>query len=96
MIEANESPTAAALRELAEELGLTLHIGRPLVIEWVGAHGPWDDQIVFVFDGGTMSTGDVDSIDIREQGNRPVAVRRRRRYPQRDASACVASSARRS
>lgn len=32
MVEANESPTAGALRELGEELGLAPTIGRPLVI----------------------------------------------------------------
>ena len=62
MVEANEAPQAGALRELGEELSLTRVIGRPLVVEWVGAHGPWDDQIVFVFDGGVMSPDDVDGI----------------------------------
>lgn len=67
MVEANESPSAGALRELTEELGMAPNIGRPLVIEWVGAHGPWDDQIVFVFDGGTMSDDDKDNIDVRDR-----------------------------
>lgn len=66
MIEANESPTAGALRELGEELGLTLAIGRPLVVEWVGAHGPWDDQIVFVFDGGVLPDASCGNIVIRD------------------------------
>lgn len=55
MAEANESPRTAARRELAEELGLDLTIGRPLAIDWVGPHGPWDDQIVFVLDGGVLA-----------------------------------------
>lgn len=67
MLEANESPKAGALRELNEELSLSPDIGRPLVIEWVGAHGPWDDQIVFVFDGGTMNDDDISTIQIRDQ-----------------------------
>jgi hypothetical protein len=26
-----------------------------LVVDWVAApHGPWDDQIAFIFDGGTL------------------------------------------
>lgn len=66
MVEANESPQAGALRELGEELGLTRVIGRPLVVEWVGAHGPWDDQIVFVFDGGVISPDDVDGIRVSD------------------------------
>ncbi|GAA1250311.1 NUDIX hydrolase [Prauserella halophila] len=55
MAEANEPPCAAAERELREELGLTITTGSLLALDWVAAHGPWDDQLVFVFDGGTLS-----------------------------------------
>jgi ADP-ribose pyrophosphatase YjhB (NUDIX family) len=67
MVEANESPQAGALRELDEELGLAPTLGRPLVIEWVGAHGPWDDQIVFVFDGGTLRAEDAVDVRVRDR-----------------------------
>lgn len=55
MVEANEAPSAAASRELREEVGLTLLPQRVLVLEWVAPHGPWDDSLVFVFDGGTLT-----------------------------------------
>ncbi|MHA6626645.1 NUDIX domain-containing protein [Pseudonocardia sichuanensis] len=67
MVEANESPRSGALRELDEELGLEPTLGRPLVVEWVGAHGPWDDQIVFVFDGGVILDTEVRSIRVRDR-----------------------------
>ncbi|MFI2027205.1 NUDIX domain-containing protein [Streptomyces buecherae] len=54
MAEANEPPEEAATRELREELGLSLTLCGLLVVDWVAPHGPWDDQIAFVFDGGTM------------------------------------------
>ncbi|WP_233160359.1 NUDIX domain-containing protein [Actinophytocola xanthii] len=54
MAEANEPPRAAAERELREELGLVTTVGRVLVVDWDGPHGPWDDQLVFVFDGGVL------------------------------------------
>lgn len=57
MAESNEPPRKAAERELVEELGVTITAGRILVLDWVGPHGPWDDQLVFIFDGGTL-TGD--------------------------------------
>jgi ADP-ribose pyrophosphatase YjhB (NUDIX family) len=55
MVEANESPMAAARREVLEELGLELEVGRLLVVDWVPPHGPWDDSLMFVFDGGVVS-----------------------------------------
>jgi 8-oxo-dGTP pyrophosphatase MutT (NUDIX family) len=66
MVEANESPRAGALRELDEELGLAPVLGRPLGIEWVAAHGPWDDQVVFVFDGGTLTTERAATVRVRD------------------------------
>jgi ADP-ribose pyrophosphatase YjhB (NUDIX family) len=67
MVEANESPHAGALRERDEELGFAPRLGRPLVVEWVGAHGPWDDQIVFVFDGGVVASHQVRGIRVRDR-----------------------------
>src|SRR6266511_641762 len=58
MAEANEPPRQAACRELQEELGLELPIGRLLCVDWVSPHGPWDDLLMFVFDGGVLDTPD--------------------------------------
>src|ERR1044071_2627079 len=52
MAEANEPPLDAAIREVREELGLEYHGGRLLVVDWVAPHGPWDDCLMFLFDGG--------------------------------------------
>ncbi|MPZ87040.1 MAG: NUDIX domain-containing protein [Nitriliruptorales bacterium] len=56
MAEANESPRDAALREIREELGFQAQLGRILCVDWVSPHGPWDDSLVFVFDGGALTT----------------------------------------
>ncbi|MEV0372786.1 NUDIX hydrolase [Streptomyces sp. NPDC050636] len=55
MVEANEPPHDAATRELKEELGLVVTLRGVLIIDWVAPHGPWDDQISFIFDAGTLS-----------------------------------------
>ncbi|WP_327073351.1 NUDIX hydrolase [Kitasatospora purpeofusca] len=55
MVESNESPEDAGQREVHEELGLHLTPGRLLVVEWVPPHGPWDDQLAFILDGGELS-----------------------------------------
>ncbi|GAA4935936.1 hypothetical protein GCM10023224_15920 [Streptomonospora halophila] len=55
MVEANEPPADAARRELREELGLEIELHGLLCVDWVEPHGPWDDLLVFVFDGGTLT-----------------------------------------
>lgn len=59
MAEANEPPDHAVRRELREELGLDLTVGRLLSVDWVPPHGPWDDMLAFVFDGGELSTSQI-------------------------------------
>jgi 8-oxo-dGTP pyrophosphatase MutT (NUDIX family) len=56
MIEADETPEVACARELEEELGLALPVGRLLVLDWAP---PFDDRprplVHFLFDGGTLA-----------------------------------------
>ncbi|GIH06665.1 hypothetical protein Rhe02_47320 [Rhizocola hellebori] len=68
MAEANEPPLETAIRELREELGLEYHGGRLLVVDWVAPHGPWDDSLMFVFDGGVLSAEDQAAIRLEEGG----------------------------
>lgn len=41
-------------REVAEELGIDVRAGELLCIDWVAPHGPWDDLLAFIFDGGEL------------------------------------------
>jgi 8-oxo-dGTP diphosphatase len=58
MAEANEALLDAARREVAEELGIDYAGGRLLVVDWVAPHGPWDDSLAFIFDGGILPEPD--------------------------------------
>ncbi|MEU6220240.1 NUDIX hydrolase [Streptomyces sp. NPDC047022] len=66
MVEVNEPPHDAALRELGEELGLEIVLHGLLVVDWVPPHGPWDDQISIIFDGGQLDDHTVSSLRPRD------------------------------
>ena len=74
MAENNEPPRAAAVREVGEELGLPIEPGRVLVLDWIGPHGPWDDQLLFIFDGGVLPGGDAAQLVPRDPEISEVAV----------------------
>ncbi|MDN5919942.1 MAG: NUDIX hydrolase [Pseudonocardia sp.] len=62
-VEADESPAAAAAREIREELGLALPVGRLLALDYVPTlHLPdtatRTESLVTVFDGGHLHTLD--------------------------------------
>jgi 8-oxo-dGTP diphosphatase len=64
MAEDNEPPHEAVRRELKEELGLDLPVGDLLCVDWVSPHGPWDDSLMFVFDGGILTPEQIASIQL--------------------------------
>jgi 8-oxo-dGTP pyrophosphatase MutT (NUDIX family) len=101
MAEANEAPIDAARRELREKLGLTVQIAALLCVDWIAPHGPWDDTVVFVFDGGTLLPEAIAALEIRDDElsafrfcSRDQAARLLRPYVwQRAATALVALAA---
>lgn len=66
MAEANEPPLDAAIREVREELGIEYTGGRLLVVDWVAPHGPWDDSLMFMFDGGMLTAEHQSQITLRD------------------------------
>jgi 8-oxo-dGTP pyrophosphatase MutT (NUDIX family) len=66
MAEANEPPHLVAQRELREELGLEIETGALLCIDWVSPHGPWDDLLAFVFDGGELSPDQIAGLALHD------------------------------
>jgi ADP-ribose pyrophosphatase YjhB (NUDIX family) len=60
-VEPGESPRAACIREIREELGIQPPIGRLLVVDWAPADDE-GDKVLYVFDGGTLSADDLDQV----------------------------------
>jgi 8-oxo-dGTP diphosphatase len=64
--EAGESPLGACGREVEEEIGLRRNIGRLLAADWQRKDPLRGEQLLFVFDGGTLSPGEIDAIVLQE------------------------------
>ncbi|MWA02733.1 NUDIX domain-containing protein [Actinomadura sp. LD22] len=60
-VEDGETPRQAAAREVAEELGISPPIGRLLVADWA-PNDTEGDKILFLFDGGTLTTDHLNAI----------------------------------
>jgi 8-oxo-dGTP diphosphatase len=54
VVEAGESPAATVARELREELGVELAVGRLLVVDWLPARPPKTEGLMMQFDGGVL------------------------------------------
>jgi 8-oxo-dGTP pyrophosphatase MutT (NUDIX family) len=63
-VEADESPRAAAVREVVEELGLATSPGRLLVVDWVPPRAGRTEGLMLIFDGGRLTGEQTASIRV--------------------------------
>jgi 8-oxo-dGTP pyrophosphatase MutT (NUDIX family) len=63
-VEADESPYAAACRELTEELGLSRTPGRLLVLDWVPPRPPRTEGVMLLFDGGRLTEREIGGLTV--------------------------------
>lgn len=54
IMDAGEPPHLCCAREVGEELGIDLHLGRPLVLDWAEPTAIRKAWFGYVFDGGTL------------------------------------------
>lgn len=66
IVEDGESPRAAAIREVREELGLQVEPGRLLVLDWVPPGPLPDDGLMLIYDGGTLTGAQIAAITLPE------------------------------
>jgi 8-oxo-dGTP pyrophosphatase MutT (NUDIX family) len=61
-VEADESPRAATVREIEEELGLTVTLGGLLVVDWISPRDGRTEGLMLVFDAGELTPAQTDAI----------------------------------
>jgi 8-oxo-dGTP diphosphatase len=66
IIEVGETPSQGCARELTEELGLVREPGALLVVDWA-PHPAQGDRVLFVFDGGTLTPGEIAAIRLQAE-----------------------------
>jgi 8-oxo-dGTP diphosphatase len=54
VVEADEYPRDGVAREVLEELGLSLQLGRLLCIDWISADPPKTEGLMVIYDGGLI------------------------------------------
>jgi 8-oxo-dGTP pyrophosphatase MutT (NUDIX family) len=64
VVEADESPYAAACREIEEELGLFRPPGLVLVLDWVPPRPGRTEGLGIVFDGGVLTADELTAIRV--------------------------------
>uniref|UniRef100_A0AAU2JIG5 NUDIX hydrolase n=1 Tax=Streptomyces sp. NBC_00049 TaxID=2903617 RepID=A0AAU2JIG5_9ACTN len=73
-VDAGEAPSAAAAREMREELGIAGRYPRGLAVDWIPADTPgippgmrFPGEILHVYDGGTWTPDRIDSVRLPAQ-----------------------------
>jgi 8-oxo-dGTP diphosphatase len=74
IVEHGETPRLGAVREVREELGIELAVGRLLVVDWLPPYLGWDDAIEMIFDGGTVAESELDSWSLQPTEIKRVAL----------------------
>jgi ADP-ribose pyrophosphatase YjhB (NUDIX family) len=56
VVEVGEAPSVGLVRELEEELGITVEVRDLLTVNWLPAWRGWDDACIFLFDLGVVDS----------------------------------------
>lgn len=67
VVEADESPRECVIREVREELGITVDPGRLLVIDYQHAESQRTESLMFIFDGGVLDEAERDELNLADE-----------------------------
>ena len=62
VVETDQSPRAGCAREVMEELGLEVALGRLIAVDYTSADDRADDSLQFLFEGGVLGVAEIASI----------------------------------
>ena len=65
VVEVGESPADGLVRELQEELGITVSVNGLVTVNWLPAWRGWDDACVMLFDLGVVDASVVDTMQLQ-------------------------------
>ena len=65
VVEVGESPADGLVRELQEELGITVQVKGLITVNWLPAWRGWDDACVMLFDLGVDEPSVIDSMHLQ-------------------------------
>ncbi len=65
IVEPGEAPGLGAVREVREELGIDLRLGRLSIIDWMPPYLGWEDALELIFDGGIVEETDLASFTLQ-------------------------------
>ena len=65
VVEVGESPADGLVRELQEELGITVTVNGLITVNWLPAWRGWDDACVMLFDLGTADASVIDTMNLQ-------------------------------
>jgi 8-oxo-dGTP pyrophosphatase MutT (NUDIX family) len=65
VVEVGEAPSVGLVRELQEELGITVEVRDLITVNWLPAWRGWDDACIFLFDLGVVDSSIVDGMTLQ-------------------------------
>jgi 8-oxo-dGTP pyrophosphatase MutT (NUDIX family) len=65
VVEVGEAPALGLVRELQEELGITVEVLDLITVNWLPAWRGWDDACIFLFDLGVVDSATTDAMELQ-------------------------------
>lgn len=65
VVELGEPPALGLVRELEEELGITVEVQGLLTVNWLPAWRGWDDACIFLFDLGVIDSSSTEGMTLQ-------------------------------